>query len=978
MSAENSAIGITFDEFLDSISDPAFEIDDEWRITYANECMLRNVERPRDEVVNSTYWEVFPEARGTKFESEYRRALQTGEPTAFEGYYPPLDIWADVCAYPSDNGGLIVSYRDVSHRKEIETDLEQHNTVLETVENGVFFADEGLEFLDVNRAYSELSGYSREELVGSHVSKVLSESNLATAIELGETVVAGERSAGVIETELETADGRSVPISSKFVPFTAADGSMQIVGVVQDVSDQRAHERALTSLHDVSRKLVETKSREDVCELLVEAAIDVLDFSGVIVYLYDDAEDTLVPTAHSNDVERYYGSLLTLPATRDSSITANVFESGETTNLNDITDSELLMNESVDIRSGLFVPLGEHGIIVIGDSEAAVFDEKTTELTDTLAATAESTLNRLDRETRIRTREKMVTTLHDATRELMQAETKQEISQVTVTAATELLGLSSVGVFFWNERRGVLEPSAVSSDIQSRFDTLPVFESGNSLAWETFIEGETRLYADIGDEDRRYNQESPFSSELMIPIGTHGIFLSASTSVDAYDETDVESAEILSANVGAALDRAEREQDMREQEHQLQVQNEDLTRIDQINTVIRNVVQSIVQVTSVDQLRTRICEHLAGAEPYCFAWFATRDSKTGEIEPQAWSEENSAYLDTILSTSEGDAERVLPIERAFESREPQIVENVLTHEDSETWRKAALKQGYQSAISIPVRYGSRVYGVLEVYGARSSMFTDEEYDVLLELSDIAGNAMNAIERTKALLSGSDTELEFRIPETDDLLFHLARELDQRIKLEALVPSSAGSWLLYVLVEGHDPKQVVETAERHVTVDQVSHIRSKSEWELFGIVVSDLTSLARVAEHGATLRSISIESDVGSIVLTIPRTTDVRTFVETCRELLPEAEFVRRGQVQVPSESEDIESEITTRLTDRQREAIELAYQCGYFSWPRERTGDEIAEMMGITSPTFHSHLRKGLDSLLEAIISRDEPSDLTD
>ena len=977
MSGENSTIGIPFEEFLDHISDPAFEINSEWQICYVNERMLKSVGRTRDKVLYNRFWEVFPEARGTKFESEYRHVLKTGESTTFEEYYSPLGIWVDVRAYPSERG-VIVYYRDISGRKEAEADIGQHDAILRTIENGVFLANEELEFVDVNRAYCELSGYSREELVGSRVSKVISEANLATAIEIGETVIAEERSRGSAEMELETADGCSILISSKFVPFTAADGSIQTIGVVQDISDQKNHERTLTSLHDVSRKLVETKSQGDVCGLLVEAATDVLDFSGVIVYLYDDVEKTLVPTAHSNDVEKHYGSLLTLPATPDSSITANVFESGETKNVNDVTGSELLMNESVNIRSGLFIPLGEHGIIVIGDNEAGAFDEKTTELIDTLAATAESTLNRLERETRIRAREKMVTTLHDATRELMQAETKKKISQVAVTAATELLGLSSVGIFLWNEQQGTLEPSAVSPDIRSRFDTLPVFESGNSIAWETFIEGETELYTDLRDEDRLYNQETPFRCELIIPIGTHGIFLSASTSVDAYDETDVESAELLSANVGAALDRADREQNMREQERQLQVKNQDLTRINQINTVIRSVVQSIVRTTSVDQLRTRICEHLIEAEPYCFAWFATRNSKTKELEPRAWSEENHAYLETILSTAEGQVEQELPIERAFESGEPQVVENILAHEDSSIWRKTALHHGYQSAISVPVCYGNMTYGVLEVYGVRSSMFTDEEYNVFIELGDIIGNAMNAIERTEALLSGSDTELEFRIPETDDLLFYLAREMNRRIELEALVPSSAGSWLLYVLVDECDPKQMVETAEKHVTVNQVSHIRSKNDRELFGIVVSDLTSLATVAEHGGTLRSISIEDSVGSIVLTIPRTTDVRTFVETFLELLPSAEFVRRGQVEVPNESKDIARELETQLTDRQRESLGLAYQCGYFAWPRDRTGDEIAEMMGITSPTFHSHLRKGLNSLLGTIIDRDQLSDLTD
>ena len=971
MSSDDCIIGMSIEELLDQVSDVVFEVDQEWRITYVNERMVKDVDQTKKELLGEKIWEVFPEVQKKSYETKCRQLMETHDSITFEAYCTLFGRWLMVQACPSETG-VVVYCHDISEKKELESALERYDTILTSIENGVFLANEKFEFIDVNRAYIELSGYSREELVGSHVSKVISDSNLTTAVELGKKVRAGEESVGVIETGLETADGDTLPIASKFVPFIASDGSIQTVGVVRDISEQKSYERTLTSLHDVSRKLVEAESREEVCDLLVKAATEILDFSGVVVYLHDDEDETLVPVSHSDDADRYYGSLLTLQSTPDSSITANVFASGETTNFDDVTDSQLLFNESVDIRSGLFIPLKDHGIIVIGDGEAGVFDEKATELTDTLAATAESALSRLDREERIQARERMVTTLYDATRELMQAETKESISQVAVTAATELLGLSSAGIFLWNEQKGTLESTALSPDVQERLDEPLVFESNNSLAWEAFVEGETKLYNDLHDEDRRYNRETRYRSQMIIPIGTQGVFLSGSTSVSAYDETDLESAELLSANVGAALDRAEREQNVREQERQLQAQNRELARLNQINSVIRNVVKSLVQTTSSAQLKNQVCRHLVGAEPYRFAWFATRDPKTGEIQRQAWSEENSAYLETGLLSPTSDTERDRPLDRAFEFEETQVVENILNSEEPETWRKESLKRGYQSAISIPVRYGDLMYGVLEVYGGKPSMFTGEEYDILLELSNTLGNALNSIEQTEALLSGSDTELEFRITETSDPLFHLARELDCEIELEALIPSSDDSWLLYVLVDGSDPKQVVGSIEQHVAVRQVSHIRTESERELFGVNVSEPTSFVIVAEHGAALKSLTIDGGEGRIVLSIPRTIDVRKFVDMCLKTFPNSEFVRRGQVQAPEQSQDIVNMIALQLTDRQREAIELAYRSGYFAWPRDRTGDEIAEMMGITPPTFHSHLRKGLNSLLGAIIDANE------
>ena len=52
------------------------------------------------------------------------------------------------------------------------------------------------------------------------------------------------------------------------------------------------------------------------------------------------------------------------------------------------------------------------------------------------------------------------------------------------------------------------------------------------------------------------------------------------------------------------------------------------------------------------------------------------------------------------------------------------------------------------------------------------------------------------------------------------------------------------------------------------------------------------------------------------------------------------------------------------LTDRQHQAVETAYRAGYFEWPRENTAQEVAESMGISSPTLHRHLRKAQNELL--------------
>ncbi len=52
------------------------------------------------------------------------------------------------------------------------------------------------------------------------------------------------------------------------------------------------------------------------------------------------------------------------------------------------------------------------------------------------------------------------------------------------------------------------------------------------------------------------------------------------------------------------------------------------------------------------------------------------------------------------------------------------------------------------------------------------------------------------------------------------------------------------------------------------------------------------------------------------------------------------------------------------LTDRQLEVVEFALDRGYYDWPRERAGDELADELDISRPTFLEHLRKAERKLL--------------
>ena len=99
---------------LETMSAGFYSLDRDWRFDYVNARAETLLERGRDELLGGVFWDLFPAAVDSTFETAYRAAVTTGEPVEFEAHYPePLDRWYEVRALPSP-AGLSVYLHDVT------------------------------------------------------------------------------------------------------------------------------------------------------------------------------------------------------------------------------------------------------------------------------------------------------------------------------------------------------------------------------------------------------------------------------------------------------------------------------------------------------------------------------------------------------------------------------------------------------------------------------------------------------------------------------------------------------------------------------------------------------------------------------------------------------------------------------------------------------------------------------------------------
>jgi PAS domain S-box-containing protein len=98
---------------FERVADAVFALDTDWRFTYCNEQAEALLGYEADDLVGTSIWTTFAEARDSTFQREYERAMRDQEQVSFTEYYPPLEMWFQVVAYPSETG-LSVYFRDVT------------------------------------------------------------------------------------------------------------------------------------------------------------------------------------------------------------------------------------------------------------------------------------------------------------------------------------------------------------------------------------------------------------------------------------------------------------------------------------------------------------------------------------------------------------------------------------------------------------------------------------------------------------------------------------------------------------------------------------------------------------------------------------------------------------------------------------------------------------------------------------------------
>ncbi|WP_440763434.1 PAS domain-containing sensor histidine kinase [Natronorubrum sp. DTA7] len=308
----------------------------------------------------------------------------------------------------SDDDGreFVIISRDITEMRETTEELrstrDQLQVILDNTPAVVYMKDLEQRYLYVNPAFEEIFDQPREEILGKRTEDIHPAVNVEQINEMDREVLeSGEANKYVEDFRIR---GKRRVFFNVRAPLFDADGEpYAIYGIATEITERKEREESMQALAEAGPRLLECETMESVGSVAVSVAESVLNQPITAILTLDEAGNVLRPLTMTDEATDLFGETA-IP--RGSGIAWRVFTTGELYASSDISSDPEVLNPETSIESEIVVPLGEHGVLLAGSTETRTFDEHDLEFATILGAMIQGTIDRVDRERQLQTKNK--------------------------------------------------------------------------------------------------------------------------------------------------------------------------------------------------------------------------------------------------------------------------------------------------------------------------------------------------------------------------------------------------------------------------------------------------------------------------------------------------------------------------------------------------------------------------------------------
>ena len=374
-----------------------------------------------------------------------------------------------------------------------------------------------------------------------------------------------------LEAQLRTADGTKKWVRIHGSPKHANGEVVEIIGSVQDITERRRLETQLRKNVESLRQLYQisadtTLSFADRIDRVLAMTCERLGLSyGFLTTVDDDTKEIIA--AHGGHETLQRGTTTSVADTycRETISRESLFAVENAAEEGWGDEPPHRTHELACYLGGTITIDGRlYGTLYFADTFARERSFTETELAfvEVLTKWVSYQLERRSTESKLRA-------LQETTQAFLTADDESAVAALAMDAADDILELPLTGLWQHDTEGDALLPVAQTQQSDVYFDHQPVFESGEGLIWKAFAADEVVVVDDVQSEPNRYNEDTAVKSEIIVPVQSYGVLVTATLEQREFSDLEVDLLRILSTSLSAAMVRVEREAQLQRQNERL-------------------------------------------------------------------------------------------------------------------------------------------------------------------------------------------------------------------------------------------------------------------------------------------------------------------------------------------------------------------------------------------------------------------------
>jgi len=250
---------------IEASVDGLITVDPSGTISDVNEQMCRMSGYPREDLTGTPFADYFvePERATAGVKETFDKGIVTDYVLTLatrDGKHIQVSFNASVFKDPSGNvRGIFASARDITDQSRLQTQLAEERTynrgLIEASLDGLITVDPMLAITDINETMSRMSGYTRQELIGSQFPQYFTDPKRAAE---GVRLTLDKGAATNYELTLKSKDGRENMVSFNAAIFKDEAGAVRgIFASARDITEQSRLQNQLAEERAYNRGLIE-------------------------------------------------------------------------------------------------------------------------------------------------------------------------------------------------------------------------------------------------------------------------------------------------------------------------------------------------------------------------------------------------------------------------------------------------------------------------------------------------------------------------------------------------------------------------------------------------------------------------------------------------------------------------------------------------------------------------------------------------